>query len=289
MLFYLLAVGAVAAWKYLPRPWHPTITLQTAHYTIYSSATAKQTQDTADAIALLYAAYSNRMGVLSTFNSTHARLKVRLFRDRDEFNRVNPNAGWAEAFYREPFCRAYFSADEINPYHWMLHESVHQLNHEVAHLKLEKWLEEGMATYFSTGRLEPGQLNVSNIDPNAYPVWWRDEIATEPDLAANIANGSVIPLRQIITNRGGPSLDTHVNLYYLHWWTLTRFLCDQPPYKDKALELIRGGGTLDSVERLFGPIDRLQVEWHRYVRELKSRIAAEEFRLSKDKGQFKEH
>ena len=51
-------------------------------------------------------------------------------------DRVNPNLGWAEAFYREPYCRAYFSDREVNPYHWMLHESVHQLNREVARLKL---------------------------------------------------------------------------------------------------------------------------------------------------------
>ena len=29
MLLYLLAVLAVAAWKFIPRPWHPTLTLDT--------------------------------------------------------------------------------------------------------------------------------------------------------------------------------------------------------------------------------------------------------------------
>src|SRR4029078_11529832 len=101
----------------------------------------------------------------------------------------------------------------------MLHESVHQLNHEVAHLKLEKWLEEGLADYFATSRLNTNELVVGRIDPNNYPVWWMDTFGTSCRLSDNIRNGSVIPLRSIITNRGGPSMRRHFNLYYLHWWT----------------------------------------------------------------------
>ena len=46
MLFYLLVLLAVAAWKFIPRPWHPSITLETAHHTIYSSATRQQNRKT---------------------------------------------------------------------------------------------------------------------------------------------------------------------------------------------------------------------------------------------------
>jgi len=185
-LFYSLVLLGIAAWKYFPRPWHPSITLETAHHIIYSSASRPQTDDTAHAVNLLYNAYSNRMGTLPQFQRQHPKLKVKLFKDRDEFRWINPDLGWAEAYYREPYCRAYFSAAEINPYHWMLHESVHQLNREVAHLKLEKWLEEGLAEYFSTSRLTANALVVGKIDPNTYPVWWIDEIATSPDLSENI-------------------------------------------------------------------------------------------------------
>ena len=202
LILYLLVVAGVAAWKFIPRPWHPTITLETSHQTIYSTASPQQTEETAHALDLLYIAYSNRLGGLPGFQGQHPKLKVQLYKDRKEFRGVNPSLGWAEAFYREPYCRAYFSADEINPFHWMLHESVHQLNQEVAHLKLEKWLEEGLAEYFSTSRLEPNELAVGRIDPNTYPVWWIDELATAPDLHDNIRNGSVIPLRSIITSRG---------------------------------------------------------------------------------------
>ncbi|MBI3849324.1 MAG: hypothetical protein HY298_03380 [Verrucomicrobia bacterium] len=142
MLLYLLVVLGVVGWKFIPRPWHPTITFEGTHHTIYSSATRQQTEDTAHAMELLYKAYSNRFQTLKDIQSDHPKLKVNLFKDRAEFRRINPGLGWAEAYYRESYCRAYFSSGEINPYHWMLHESVHQLTHEVAHLKLAKWLEE---------------------------------------------------------------------------------------------------------------------------------------------------
>ena len=270
LLVYLLVVLGVAAWKYVPRPWHPAITLATSHHLIYSSANRQQTEDTARALDLLYNAYSNRFGSLAQFEQGRSGLKVKLFKDRAEFRHINPGLGWAEAFYRAPYCRAYFSAEETNPYHWMLHEAVHQLNHEVAHLKLEKWLEEGLADYFADSRLESNRLAVGEIDPNTYPVWWIDELATAPTLAENLRNKSVIPLRAIITNHGGPSLNREFNLYYLHWWTLTHFLFESPRYREHALELARRGGTLEAFEQIIGPVDRVQAEWHDYVRQLKA-------------------
>src|SRR4051812_4934124 len=192
MAFYLLVLLGIAAWKFMPRPWHPAVVLQRPHHIIYSSATQKQTEDTASAMELLYSAYSNRFGSLRSFKRDHPKLQVKLFKDRKEFRWINPNLGWAEAFYREPYCRAYFSASETNPYHWMLHEATHQLNNEVAHLDLAKWLEEGLAEYFSTSRMSTTNLALGRVDPNTYPVWWIDELATSASLTTNIQNQSVI-------------------------------------------------------------------------------------------------
>ncbi|MCX6930092.1 MAG: DUF1570 domain-containing protein [Verrucomicrobia bacterium] len=273
MLLYLLVVLGVVAWKFLPRPWHPSITLETPHHLIYSSASHAQTADTDRTLEWLYLAYSNRFGSLDGFQREHPKLKVKLFKDRDELRRVNPGLGWAEAFYREPYCLAYFSANEINPYHWMLHESVHQLNREVAHLKLEKWLDEGLAEYFSTSRLGSNALALGRIDRNTYPVWWIEEIATGPDLPDSIRTGSVIPLRSIITDHGGPSMSRHFNLYYLHWWTLTHFIFESAQYRDRALSLVQRGGGLEAFEKTIGPVDKVQVEWHSYVRRLRAALA----------------
>lgn len=282
-LIYLSVLLAVAAWRFLPRPWHPTRIVETPHFKIYSTATQPQTEDTAHALELLYTAYSNRLGTVSGCQREHPLLQVKLYKDRDEMRRINPGLGWAEAFYLEPYCRAYFSADEINPYHWMLHESVHQLNNEVAHLKLAKWLDEGLADYFSTSRIMADKLAVGRIDLNTYPVWWIDDLATSSNLTANINNGSVVPLRAIITGQGGPSLDKEFNLYYLHWWTLTYFIFENEKYHDRALQLAQSGGDLEAFEKIIGPVDQVQIEWHDYVRRLKAALAGKDREFFKNR------
>src|ERR1051326_2481957 len=281
MLVYLLILLGVVAWKFLPRPWYPALQIEAPHHTLYSSATHAETDATAHALELLYSTYSNRFGGLSTFQAAHAKLKVKLFKDRTEFRRVNPGLGWAEAFYRRPYCRAYYSANETNPFHWMLHESVHQLNEEVAHLNLAKWLEEGLADYFATSKLTSTELSLGRIDPNTYPVWWIDEIATGMNLPDNIKNGSIIPLRAIITNRGGPSMRAHFNLYYLPWWTLTHFIFESPAYHEQAFKLAAQGGGLAAFEQTIGPVDQVQNEWHNYVRQLKSALAGTDLKFFK--------
>jgi hypothetical protein len=63
MLVYLAILAAVATWKFVPRPWHPSITLETQHHLMYSTATRQQTDETAHTLDLLYQAYSNRFGI----------------------------------------------------------------------------------------------------------------------------------------------------------------------------------------------------------------------------------
>src|SRR5947207_4734184 len=93
MLFYLLPLLLVAAWKYVPRPWHPTITIETPYQIIYSTATRGQTEDTARTMELLYVAYSNWFGTMPQFQSQQSKLKVKLFKDRAELRRINPGMG----------------------------------------------------------------------------------------------------------------------------------------------------------------------------------------------------
>jgi hypothetical protein len=242
MLLYLAVLLGFAAWKFIPRPWHPTIRLETQHHLIESTATSAQAEEVGRVLEVLRGSYSNLFHTLPAFQLEHPRLKVKLFKDRAEFRRINPGLGWAEAFYREPYCRAYYSAEEPNPYHWMVHESVHQLNNEVAHLKLEKWLEEGLADYFGASCFSSNAMLLGSIDLDTYLVWWIDELAIQPSPEENLRNGSVVPLRAIVTNSGGPRLSSHFNLYYLHWWTLTHFVFEHPNYRDRAVALVQEGG-----------------------------------------------
>ncbi len=257
--------------------------METAHYTIASTATRAQTEEIGRVVEELYLAYSNQFSSLPTFDKAHPKLKMKLFKNRNEFRRINPNLGWAEAFYRKPYCRAYYSASEVNPYHWMLHEAVHQLNAEVAQLELAKWLEEGLADYFATSRFLNGKLALGRLDPNTYPLWWIDEIASAPDLAKNLQNKSVIPLRVIVSGSGGPSMNRHFNLYYLHWWTLAHFIFETPKYRAHAAALMKAGGDVKAFEEQIGPLDQVQIqsEWHAHVRRLKAVLAGNDLNFFK--------
>lgn len=140
-------------------------------------------------------------------------------------------------------------------------------------MELAKWLEEGLAEYFSTSRITADTLAVGRIDLNTYPVWWIDDLATSSNLTENIKNGSVIPLRAIITGSSGPSMNEKVNLYYLHWWTLTYFIFESEKYHDRALRLIQRGGGLEAFEEIIGPVEQVQSEWHDHVRRMKAALA----------------
>ncbi len=269
VLYFIILSGAVL-WRYAPRPWKPTLTIETPHYVIASTASRAQTGQVGRVVELLYSAYSNRFSTLPTFRHDHPKLKLLLYKNRHEMRWVNPGMGWAEAFYEKPYCYAYYSAGEVNPYHWMLHEATHQLNGEVAQLHLAQWLEEGLAEYFSTSRIQDGQLRLGHIDRNTYPVWWMDEIATGTNLEASLANGSFIPLRVIITGHGGPGMNREFNLYYLHWWTLTHFLFESPKYRDRAALLAQRGGGLEAFEQTIGPVDAIQPEWYRHIQLIKA-------------------
>jgi hypothetical protein len=278
-LFYLIVVLAIAAWKFLPRPWKPARIVETQHYVIESTATQEQTEQIGRVVEMLYTAYSNRFETLPTFKHQHPKLKMLLYKDRKEFRWVNPNLGWAEAFYHKPYCRAYFSEKEMNPYHWMIHEATHQLNAEVAQLNLAKWLDEGLADYFATSRIHGGKLIVGTIDPQTYPVWWIDDMATTTNLQTCVENGSVIPLRAIITDRGGPSMNKNFNLYYLHWWTLTHYLFENSQFHDSAMKLMEQGGTLDAFEKEVGSVDSVSPDWFRHVRTIKKALAGHDSEL----------
>ena len=64
-LCMLGVVLAIAAWKYMPRPWNPTITIATQHYEISSTAPSNSVVEVGKVIELLYSAYSNKFATIA--------------------------------------------------------------------------------------------------------------------------------------------------------------------------------------------------------------------------------
>lgn len=272
VLIVCLTLVLVGAWRYRAgRDWTPTLTINTPHYTIYSSATPEQTETVGKIADSLYDAYGAFLSSLNLSVKHKGIHKMKLFATREEFRNHNLITDWAEAFYQKPYCYQYFSEEERNPYHWMIHEATHQLNQEVANLSVSKWVDEGLADYFGSSCIISNRLVIGTIDPNTYPVWWLHLLAKSGDLEADKMNGSVIPLRAIISASGGPNIDESFNLYYLHWWTLMHFLLhgEAGKYRDGVSRIMTGESDVEGFEKHFGPIEAIEIEWYAYVLELK--------------------
>jgi hypothetical protein len=265
---------AVVVWDVARRHWTPNLTVSTEHYTINSSATAEQAEEIGIVAEILYTAYGDFLRTLDITPRRSGRLKIKLFRDREEFRFCNRVRGWAEAFYRKPYCYQYYSAAEVNPYHWMVHEATHQLNEEVADLSLAQWLEEGIASYFGTSRIVGNELVLGEIDTNTYPIWQIHSLAASGDLKMDKDNNSIIPLRSIISGQEGPDMDEFFNLYYLHWWSLTHFLFhgEDGKYRAGVVPLLQGDCGIEDFERHIGDIERIEQEWYEYVRDVKREL-----------------
>jgi hypothetical protein len=108
----------------------------------------------------------------------------------------------------------------------MIHEATHQLNAEVAGFRKAKWIDEGLATYFGTSRVERGRLVPGKIDPDTYPIWWLLNSGLTGSLDADIEDGR---------------------------------------YADAYKRLIIEGGSLENFERIIGPADKIEYEWYRYL------------------------
>lgn len=278
-LFFLVSILAVVLaiqWGYPAvneMLWRPSATIVTDHYVIYSTATPEQTRDIGQVLEALHSTYARFFASFPQVSREHPKLKLKLFKNREEFRKCSSVVAWAEGYYERPFCRAYYN-NGSNSAFWMVHEAVHQLNAEVTSLGLAKWAEEGVATYFSTSVYAQGAFHLGDLDWNTYPLWWIEGMRLSGDINKDIADTQIIPLRAVVTNRGGPILDWHFNLYYIHWWSLTHFLFhyENGKYRSNALQVLREGGTLKSFEKHIGPVARVQNEWYRYLQELQRQL-----------------
>lgn len=280
----LLAFASALFWKLRTAPGQPAerlpitaqvrtttvpATTETAHYRISSTADALQTRAVADAVESLHAAYRDFFREQLPPKDHGRKLHLFLYRDREEFKRNNRSRPWAEAYYRQPTCHAYYATDAPNPTHWMIHEATHQMNREVAGFRKHAWMDEGLASYFGTSLIKDGKLLPGSIDPDTYPIRWLSQHYLSGDLAADLREGRIIPLRALISGVGGPDINGNVNLYYLHYWSLTHFLFHHGDgrHAQRYRELIAEGASLENFERRIGPVEQVQVQWYAYLRD----------------------
>jgi alkyl sulfatase BDS1-like metallo-beta-lactamase superfamily hydrolase len=87
------------------------------------------------------------------------------------------------------------------------------------------------------------------------------------DIEQDVSLHRIIPLRSLISGKGGIGIDQAVNAYYIGYWSLTHFLLHarQGHYADRYRRVIAMGGTLEAFEDIIGPIDQIEKEWYAYL------------------------
>ena len=243
----------------------PTHLSETAHYSVTSTADQASTRDAGVTVEALYSAYIAFFDI--NLQSTElAPLRIRIYATRDEFQAHNRSRPWAERYYVEGVCHAYLDTGQPNPYHWLLHEAVHQLNRERTGFAKEKWINEGLASYFGSSRYVDGQLELGIPDYDSYPLWWLKRWQLSGDWSSDLQAQRVIALQSLITGQDGPPLDSTVNAHYLAYWSLTHFLLhyDNGTYAAGYRQLIEHGGSLQHFEQHIGPLHEVERAWYGY-------------------------
>jgi hypothetical protein len=249
--------------------------LQTEHYAIASNATPEETARVGEVVEALHAAYADFFaGDLAT-RPAGARHQLALYRDRADFRAHNTARAWAEGYYREPVCHAYYDGARPNPMHWMLHEATHQLDTEWGAFARTPWVGEGLAAYFATSRLDGGTLHPGEIDADTYPLWWLGELRLSGDRQADFAARRLVPLRELIDSEG-PTRPADVNAYYVGYWGLAHYLLhgDGGTHAAAFRAMVENGGSLEAFEREVGPVDRIEQRWYAHLLVQRERLEA---------------
>jgi len=247
-----------------PRAVHPAqlpnaIDITTANYRIRSDAKEQQVRL---ALVRMEAVHGLASSILAI--ESGPRMELVLFDRRDEFRHAFPNAGWAEALYLKPIAYAYADADTARFEHWMLHEGAHQFLRERTAIQAPRWIEEGLASWFSTMAIKDGVPDETRLDPATYPVWWFPDVAAASgNSGQSVSPQSLIKASILFGYDSGPDPNRHVNAYYVSSLLLVRFLMqgDAGRYRESFVAFLESPGTRGDFERTLGWISELDARW----------------------------
>ena len=266
LLIDLLLVAVVFGGYFWYTHWTPELKLDSEHYKALSNVSIEDTEDALSKAETLYQAYIAFWDVEA--KSTDNKLLLKIYSSRNEFKRANPFSRWAEAFYSEPYCHQYIEAEsEKKPYHWMVHEATHQLNNEVSQFRLPQWAEEGIACYFSTSQMNDGKMSLGVIDWDTYPIWWLSPLGLSGDLSRDKADDKILSIKSIVNDEKPLKMSQHVNLYYIHWFSLVHFLLEgeQGKYRQAFIACVKAPSGLEAFEENIGSYQLIEQQWYQHL------------------------
>lgn len=202
-------------------------------------------------------------------------MQVRIYASRDEMHAVNVNVPrWAEGFYVNGVSHQYISDDLAFRYDSLIHESIHQLNREYAHIDLPTWLDEGLACYFAVSCDHAGVFAAGRINGDAYPSRHVRELPLSGNLEQDLNHNIVISVDDLIHGLTPLKVDDYFNRYYVHWFTLVHFLMhgEGGRYQEALVAYSQAGAAADAFADHFAAIDEVQEKWYTYVQAMQERL-----------------
>lgn len=236
------------------------------HYTAASTASPRLTREILSRLEIQRRAYLRELSLRHP--DTASRLHLRLHRSRREMREMENLPSWAEGMYDDSVCIEYVDPTQNNPWHWSLHEAVHQLNHEVAHLTLPGWANEGVACLFSTSRSHGDSLSLGELDPQTYPIWHYASLHLSGDPEADARAGEIVLAADAIAGRDTSDLSHTVNAHYITWTSLVHYLW--ATNREAWWDWVRHDPTVPGLERRYGSLDTIQARWYRHLQALVS-------------------
>lgn len=270
LLIILAVMIGIYAYTQIRKAWSPKLVHKTEHYKIESNQTEDVTKKIGTKLENQYQAYTK----LFEGKKNKKLYAIRVYKDRKEFKRVNPDPGWAEALYIDPVCHFYIDTDKANPYHWGFHEAVHQLNNEYAGLNLPIWADEGLATLFSTAIIDKKGNLTKKTDPNTYPMWWIPHLELTNNIKQDIKAKQFIAIKDIVHSREPIRINIYFNKYYIMWWALTHELYwgDDGKYRKDYLKFIQGKTSLNDFYKKVILPNNIETKVHQKLKKMKAPV-----------------
>lgn len=230
------------------------IRLSSPHFELYTDAGA------GNAAVLLQRCEQIRLVFEATvpdIRNSRVSTRVYLFARESEFNPYRPGPH-TQAFYQGGADRDYIVAADAGP------ETVRVLFHEYTHLVLNhtgmmlpKWLDEGLAEFYSTVSIDSGKLTVGQPIPSHL----------------RVLSGEWLPASRLVTvEKESPDYSGHgkVGMFYAQSWAFVHMLTLSPQYRAQFPaffdQLAAGTSQITAFRSAFGQsFDDAMQSLRRYV------------------------
>lgn len=85
--------------------------------------------------------------------------------------------------------------------------------------------------------------------------------------ALDKADTKIVSIKSIVNDEKPLKMDRHVNLYYIHWFSLVHFLLEgeQRKYREAFIACVKRPSGLKAFEKDIGPYQLIEQQWYQHL------------------------